>query len=325
MPTHLSSPLYVGGVPVNTGLPYFGGNLRFIDYVNGANGNDGSAEAPWKTLEFALAHADIRDGRGDTIVILSGDDGTTYTQRLTAVVTWSEDNVHLVGLGANPGAWGRARVSELSGTNLGAYAMVTVSASNCVFDNVNFYNSSATAGAIATTVSGSRNVFRRCHFAGATNTTSAGSASTRSLKVTGSENLFEECTIGIDTVARSAAVKELELASACARNKFVGCDFVSYHSAAGGDGALFLTIGTGGIDRFVEFVRCRFINSIDSSGRAMTAGFSIAAAAGGLVLCHDCIMVGATDVHAGSPANLYWSHSDATTAAAGLAINPTAS
>ncbi len=82
------------GIPV---LPATGGflsfgNVYFVDGTNGLDGNNGSNESPWKTIQKAITYQIANTtGLGDIIYIMPG----TYAESLTGALT----NVSLIGVG----------------------------------------------------------------------------------------------------------------------------------------------------------------------------------------------------------------------------------
>lgn len=271
------------GIPViPTGVP-FGRNSKvfFVDPVNGADGNQGTnKDYPFKTLTQALSVC--VSNRGDT-VFLFGSTAASSSLYLSANLDWNKSGVNLVGMCAdsvNP----RARIANAS-TVTTLPVMFTVSGSNCTFSNLSFFNGYAVAEAQnAVTVTGSRNVFHNCRISGIGAVLTADVTASTSLKITGgSENKFSGCYIGLDTVPRAAANAEVVFAGNAARNLFEGCTFESICSSAGA-AHVFVSAGASSLDRYAMFKNCAFINSVGSAGTAMTAAFTVNAAAGGLVV-----------------------------------------
>lgn len=282
---------------------------------------DGSAAKPYSDLVTAYGAA--RNGMND-VVVLVGNGAASGSARLTATLTWSKDAVHLVGVCA-PGAFSpRARVAPLAATT--AFAnFIVVSGNGCQFSNIEFFQGFDTgvAAEICVTVSGQRNVFTGCHFAGMGDTASATDTGSRNLKVSGSENTFIDCTVGLDTVARTVANASLEFASAAARNVFKGCIFPFYATNAAVLGVL--GTGAGCVDRINVLKDCEFINSIKSgSGTNMTVlGSFTNAAPGGLVVIKRGMSVGITKFgDTNFLANSYIDMSAVSAAAGGLGLNP---
>tara|TARA_R110000868_G_scaffold124847_5_gene329830 strand:+ start:1473 stop:2453 length:981 start_codon:yes stop_codon:yes gene_type:complete len=301
-----------------------GSKLVYCDYTNGSDTAYGNWDSPLKTLE--AAYDKLRDGKNDVVVLL--DDGTTAgsTIRIDAAFTWAKNNAHLIAWTRSILFSQRGRLAPTASTTAFA-AFFTVSGKNCLFRNIQFYHgfTSGVANSICVNVSGERNLFQFCQFAGMMDATSAQSAGSRSLKVGASgrgENLFEDCVIGADTVARTVANASLELAGGTARNVFRRCIFPFWGSSA----TILGILGTGAscIDRETYFEQCSFTNAIKSGSTGMTAVASLTnASPGGMLVFRDCMFVGATKIgDATAMSNSYIDMAAPSTGAGGLGVNP---
>lgn len=340
--TNFLNGLQVDGVPTMgmSGIPLTSGRVMFVDYVNGGDGNDGTAGSPMKTIYRAYASA--VSGRNDVIVIV--DNGlSTGTQRLsvanaaavdsTATVgtlVLSKDAVHIVGMGA-PTPNSRARFAPPTGTytmaTFGSGNFVTMSGSGCIISNVSFFNGFSTGGAaqICFTVTGGRNYFQNVMFGGAGDAASAQSTSSRSLLISGStgENRFDQCQIGIDTVTKTVANASLELAGGSPRNEFLNCTFPFYTSSATTLGILGSAASC--IDRTNLFRGCIFDNAAQSGSTTMSGLATLPASAGGYLLMKDCTMVGITEFGTDTTTRgqMYVDGASVVAATSGIALNPT--
>ena len=227
MTTYSDLVCMLGGVPALAGIP-FGPKSKyyFVDPVNGSDSNAGtSLAAPKKSLQAAeeLCVAN----QHDTVFFIAG----ATADNPTAAITWDKDYTHLIGIGSPlPGLGQRCRVVMLAATV--ATPVITISASGCIFKNLQFNQEKATGAASGVAiVTGSRNYFENVFFMAPTSATLA----SYSLKVSGSENVFYRCTVGQYTNFRSEASYGLWLfgASTCLRNKFVQCEFLSWQGGAG--------------------------------------------------------------------------------------------
>jgi hypothetical protein len=339
--THLSG-LEVAGIPTMgmSGLPLTTGNVYFVDYVNGSDGNTGSADSPLQTLYGAQYK--MTAGQNDVAVIVS--DGTTAsTQRLSlanaqvltpaataGTLVWAKDACHIVGMCAPTMVSQRARIAPPSGTytmaTFGSGNFVTVSASGCIFANFSVYNGFSTGGAsqIAWTDSGGRNYYSNVQFGGAGDAASAQATTSRSLLISGTgEHTFDGCELGLDTVARTVANATLQFSGGTTRNTFRECNFVFQTSATTPLGII--VAAAAGIDRWQKFDRCTFINNVASTSTTMSALATLPASAGGLLLMKDCTLVGITEfgTDATSRGQIYVDGAAATAATTGIAVNPT--
>ena len=274
------------------GLPYVG-DIFYIDPINGTDTNGGKDQNDaFKTL--TAAYAATTNNHHDVIVIVPGGPGTgeAYATVETSAITWSNNLTHLIGNVAPTPMSSRARVATATA---GLSPFITISGQGNSFHNVNFYNP-ATTNYINVRVSGSRNFFENVHFAGIANATAGDNATGASLELYGgSENYFMNCTIGLDTVTRTAANANLKISlgtSTSARNVFDGCIFPMMADA---DAPRFINCAdTNGTDRYNLFRGCQFINAIGSTSTNQTDAIAIAAGPGGLLVFHDCLLIGAT-------------------------------
>lgn len=264
-------------------------------YVKPHTGSDGQrGDAPVRSVKtlakaLSLATAD----QNDRVIFMAQSNTAAYTTDYqSTALDWNKDGVHILGVNAGNRIAQRSRIAQLS-TATNVDNLFTVSADGCLIENVHVFHGVADAtskGAVL--VSGSRNHFRNCHFAGIGDDT-MDTAANYSLSVTGSENLFEDCVIGLDTIARgTAATYEMIMSGAATRNIFKNCIFTTFAEAAG---FVFLSIGSGGIDRYAMFENCTFINATNSTATLMTAAMTVNASAGGHVIVKDSMLIGATD------------------------------
>jgi len=320
-----------------SGLTQGQGTAYFVDAVNGKDSYSGTfpsvqangADGPKATLAGAYnacSSLSTTRGKNDTVVVLA-DGGTTGTLRVDSAFTWAKGETHLVGICSPVLMSQRARLAPSSTTT--AFAnFFTISASGCVFQNLQWFQgfTTGTTSQIAVTVTGSRNYFGNCHIAGMGDAASAEHAGSRSLKIGASgsgENVFADCTIGVDTVTRSAANASVEFAGATARNVFRGCLFPFMTDDAGALGIL--GTGNGCVDRFNLFDNCAFINAIKSTSTGMTVLASFTTTTpGGMVIFKDCAMVGVTKFgDTNALANSYLNMPVISASAGGLMLAPT--
>lgn len=96
MPSHFSSPLFIGGIPTfggGGGIPAMFGDVRFVDYTNGSDGYYGlSKSRPLKTLSKAEDLSTT--GKNDLILI----NGVDPVQEDT-MITWDKNKIHVIGMG----------------------------------------------------------------------------------------------------------------------------------------------------------------------------------------------------------------------------------
>ncbi len=284
------------GIPVLGGLGGipFTGNYYFVDAVNGADGNEGSADSPMQTL--TAAYARTVSGNNDVIFIV-GDGGTTGTQRLSATLTWANNATHLIGITAPTMISQRARISTPTSATVNINPLMTVSGSGCLFANFSFFQGvgQASTDEKLINITGDRNYFWNVQFGGMGHANGAARAGSYVLALTdGDENTFERCTIGLDTVARTAANASVIMRTQCQRNIFLDCLFPMYATAST---PIFVdTNATTSMDRFNMLKGCTFQNSIVSgTGTAVASVVAAAADQGGSVILDNCSAFGASE------------------------------
>lgn len=278
-------PLYgIAGIPPLTGSQFW------VNESTGSDGNTGGPQDPLATLSQALSLC--VDGNNDTIFLT----GTVHT---TATTTWNKSKTHLIGLSPDLRSQARARISQTGSTVF--TPLVNVTGSECIFRNIGSFHGFANASAqICWKDSGGRNEYTRCLFGGMGNATAGAQTGGRSLVVDGGtgENTFTDCQIGIDTVTRSTTNASLEFTGATPRNTFVRCIFPCVTSAAG---ALWITVGSGGLDRWALFQDCAFLNDVESGSTTLTAGIIANASAGGAIVLQNPVSLGATAIATTGP------------------------
>lgn len=272
-------------------------NIYVVDAVNGSDTNAGDRwSQPLATV--SAAYAKCTTGQHDVVLVVAATSGVSET----AAITWSKNLTHLVGIGAEN------RIAQRSRIVCGANSLspfVTFSGYGCVVKNIQFWQGRDDAASlIAVKVSGNRNVFDGCHFAGGGHATQAIDGGASVLIDAGSENLFKGCTFGIDTIAAATGMANLLFDSAAARNQFEDCLFLLY---AGHAGARHVeVVDNAGLDRFQVFRRCLFIN--DCRTYALTSAFVIPASMTSVtnfILLQGCASVGSADWEASDRGVLY--------------------
>jgi hypothetical protein len=325
--TKVSDMLFhLGNMPVLNGIPFTrDSQVYLVDPSRGTTGGDGSIDNPIVGIEEAEDKCVAN--RHDTVLYLAGSSGDT----LAAQLTWDKNYTHLIGLTAPTNIAQRARIFYAAA--LTTTPMLNITASGCIFANIYiFHGVASTASLVCTQVTGGRNYFRNVHFAGIGHATGQGDvAGARSLLLAGAEEcLFEGCSIGLDTIARSAANAEIEFTTQARRITFKDCMIYSYADAA--THLMVKAASNGNIDRWIRFKDCTFLNippSFISGALALTSALNIASGVGGAFIFEDCKFIGCTDIAAtGSAARVRMlghssdDYSDYS-AGIGLAIQPT--
>ncbi len=313
--------LYLQGVPVipgSTSAGLFTGNWYFVNETTGGDGNPGTFDQPLATLSAALAKCNANN---NDVVAFSG------TIHLTSTLVWNKANVSLIGLCASIKRGKRARISVSGSTAFSP--MVSVTAAGCTFSNFGtFYGfNSASNNITPWQDTGGRNAYNLVEFMGFGDSTvttgTANKTTSRAFIFNNSvgESTFRSCVFGVDTVVRNAANYTLEIAGGAPRLTFYDCDFEA-DIGASGTASSHVLIGSAGIDRYVDFINCRFLNSIKSGASAMTQAFNVSGSAGGFVFLDQCTIVGITKPETTASNSIYINNS-AVSATAGIAINNT--
>lgn len=314
-PTAFDS-LLVGGVPTMgiNGAPLYTGNWWFVNETTGSDGNTGAANSPFKTLSWAQTKAVANN---NDVVAFSG------TIHQTSTLVWAKNQVHLIGMDAPLQTGKRARIS-VSGTTA-FNKLVQVTASGCQFANFGtFYGfNSASNNAICWSDEGGRNSYDLVEFLGfgdgtaSTGTSNITAARALSFNNNTGESVFRRCQFGVDTVVRNAANFTVEILGNAPRLQFENCNFVS-DLGSSGTGSSHIKIATAGIDRWLNFVGCRF-NSF-AGGSTMAQILNITSDAGGTVLLDQCTFDGAATAWQTSPTTNVVMNMLAPTAGGGKAL-----
>lgn len=240
-------------------------------------------------------------------VILVSPDNNTWkgdSNSATGYLTWSKQNVHMLGLDpAGLPGYGRARFSHSSTM----VEMLRVSGSGNCFKNVRWMHGSASAGDVTLlNVTGAGNTFDNCGFATPINNTQAAASAYLGIILNGTQNYFKHCTVGTaNDVDRSAANALLSLATTCsAWNIFEDCVFRS-RSGGGQATAYFINDACTAtvVDHTALFLNCQFVHT----GTALTVAIAKADnASRPLYFDSRCSFVNVTDVIAENRATQIW-------------------
>jgi hypothetical protein len=255
-----------------------------------------------KTLTAAQAAATA--DQNDIVYLLAESNtaaSTTDYQTSITGLAWAKDAVHLIGQNAAPMFSHRSRIAWKSDTVpvSSLKPLVTFSGDGCYVENIEFMSSLDNAYANGVLVSGMRNHFKHCHFAGIGHATQD-VTDAYSLSVTGDENVFENCVIGLDTTVRAGANNELVISGM--RNVFKNCIFISYSVTAG----RFIVSSTA-TNKWNLFENCSFINWTPNVETGQTNVFDMpAVATAGKVYLHACAAFGGGAAGIGSA----WSDTD---------------
>jgi hypothetical protein len=241
-----------------------GSKIFVVDYVNGSDSNPGTKwDAPLKTVEAAYALCTTL--KNDTVLLV----GNGTSNLATAAILWAKDYTHLIGL-CSGGPEPRSRVK--SPVALASTPFITWSADGCIAKNISFWHESTNAASLVNVlVSGGRNLFEDCQFAGGIGTNNASGA--RSLKLStadASGNVFRRCWIGNDTITAVAGNYPLEFAGGAMHTVFDDCVFAL---TAGATTTVHVACtAAADVGRFNQFKGCLFINEDPATVQASVFG-----------------------------------------------------
>lgn len=279
------------GVSLPNGIgPAFPGKKFFVRPSTGSDGNDGlSPDRALQTVSKALTLA-TADKHDVIYLIGEGNSANASSARVSSTLTWSKDCVHLIGVAAPVAVSQRARIAVTSGS-AAMSPMVDVTGNNCIFQNIQFFHGQADATALLNVrVTGQRNYFENCHFAGIGDATQSAAGAASLAIIGGAENVFRHCVMGLDTVTRDADATELLFDTAATRNLFEDCHFSSYI-----DNASFCSVtvaDTTAIDRWQRFKNCLFQTDSVNQGTTQTNVFSLPAGiVQGKIILQDCAYI----------------------------------
>ena len=263
-----------------------GGKWYYCDPTNGKAAGDGlAAETANSSLE--TVYALTRSGYNDGVIFIGG--ATAYEP--TAAITWSNNFCHLIGAtNSLPGMGQRARIVNTAANDLAT--LFTLSGSGCMIANIKFADEKdAAADGQNVLVSGGRNHLINCEFAGMANSTASGPfsrAGSYSLSISGEENTVSNSSIGLDTIARTAANAELIVSGH--RNRFKNCDIRSYSETAG---KFLVKIDSTADLRDIQFEDVLFFNYSVNWATGITNAFNMAITSTAFVILRgDCQFVG---------------------------------
>lgn len=304
--------------PVLPGANFYTGNYWFVNEATGSDGNSGSNASPFKTLAQAQTKAVANN---NDVVVFQG------TVHLTSSLLWAKNQVHLIGMCDPLHVGKRARISVTGTTAFNN--LVSVSASGCHFKNFGtFYgfNDTLSVGAdVCWLDTGGRNCYDNVEFDGfGDGTASTGTANLTAarafvLNTNTGETTWRNCYFGVDTVQRNVANYTLELKGAAPRLHFENCTF-SADLGSSGTASSHVLIGVDGIDRWANFVGCRFLSTTLSSGSTMAQAFNVSASAGGVVLLDQSTFFGITHIETSASGSVF-SNMSVPAATGGISIS----
>lgn len=236
-------------------------------------------------------------GQND-VIHLSPDSHT-----IGAKMTWDKSMTHLIGMYPSSMMNQRSRI----GHNANFATMLDVTGQGNLFANLYFqYGRGNAANTNLLTVSGDRNTFYNCHFAGPLNATEGDQADLDLVALNCGEVYFNHCTFGIQTInwTNGDMIRMFGPADRSVRAIFEDCVFLMQADNAQVN---FIETTAGQGAGFALFNRCQFLNV---SGTALTYAID-GAGMGNFKIYADIntFFAGVTDiVAAANEANVLWGH-----------------
>lgn len=277
-------PLY--GIP--SGLPPMTGNYFFVDATNGSDGNTGGPQDPFATLTQAVTSATA--GNND-VIFLNG----SYSP--TAALAWSKNNTHLVGLGFPSLAPNATITVANAAATTGSFSpLVNVTATGCIFMNINAVSGIAQASAqVCWAEAGGSNYYQGCTFNANGALVASAHAGNRSLTVASAGNTFVNCSIGGDTILRATGTNfNMAFLAGTGSNKFTSCLIPAYTSNTASG---FVTVGAIALPGYQLFDDCQFIQDVaNTSGVTMAAGIIMGGTTGTILLTPSTVFQGVTAI-----------------------------
>lgn len=325
--TNFSNGVSSMGIPLVGSLPMIRGKWFFVNpdttYSETQNPYPGSASNSGLTVQkpmasLVTAYNTAVDGRGDGICLLGG--GTTTaecTSYLTAALTWSKSAITVFGVCAPTMFSQRARISTAA-ANLAN--LLNITGDNNAFYNISLYNGGTTGAGCVKLDGADRNYFNNVHFMGGMGMTTA-TVNDYDLYLNDSdENTFVNCVIGSDTFDKTdIAGTEMFLDGGCMRNRFIGCEFISFRSAGTTAGMINL-VGSDAITRTHIFDNCMFHMYRDGNVTAEATVVIGDVPNNGFLIFRNCDRHGFTDWCAVAATARVYSASKANAEASGITI-----
>lgn len=302
----------VGGVAPFTGF----GKSFYLDPTNGSDGNSGLNPRQAKAT-MADGYALLTAGRNDTLVYLSGSSSLSIE-----AFTWAKSYTHFVALGAPTHAAQRARIFNSTTTQTASAALLTISASGCIFKNFYIFQGEDTNQAQkCVTVTGGRNYFENVHFAGMGHASISSETDSDSLFMNGAEeNLFKKCTIGVTTTKRTGVNTQIRFDGSAKRNVFEKCKITNWSETAGHP--LITEADAAAMEDYNIFEDCLFFNFWTNHGGTLTEVMDANVGATHDTIFINPLMVGILEIEAGDVASVK-ATGPAMVAATGIAVTPT--
>lgn len=270
------------GIPViGGGIPATYGNIYFVDYDNGNDGNDGkSITSAFKTVAKAYAQCATNN---DDVIVLS----TNSSHVLTSMLTVSKNRVHFMSMDFSGRKYGQAaKITMGVTTDTSDVFMVKNTGVRNTFYGIKFSNNNTlTQNVAAFGEGGEYTVFRNCEFYDSTRLNSDTHAE---LVLNGDSAQFFDCTFGslADAVSgdkvRPAILLTKETVGTGLVSRDVLFDGCRFWKQAGGTTTAMVKGGATDVERVMEFHNCQFV--ANPLGSAPAVAISVATLTAGMII-----------------------------------------
>lgn len=281
------------GVPImGNGVPATFGNVFFVDYRNGSDdgSNTGKEIAqPLKTLSRAYA---LCTSNNNDVILIDGDS----TVAETAMITWSKNRVHVIGLNGPMGHYGAgAKVSIGVTTAATDIALLKVTGVRNTFSGIKFISNNTVAEGLYTVAEGGEYTrYFNCEFYKSTDLDDAGASE---VLHNGDSTQFYNCTFGSSAnitgnIRANVLVTATLSGKKCRDTLFENCIFLS--KADDTDKVMVYGANATDVERLFLMKDCTFFNNPLSAGTpAHAVGFGAAQTQGAVIL-KNCTSVDCT-------------------------------
>lgn len=302
------------GIPQYGGVPPTFGNVYFVDYRNGSDGNDG--KTPTSALKLLSRAYALCTSNNNDYVFIDGDSEVVET----SMITLSKNRIHTFGLnGPPPGAGYGAGARVTLGVTTSASDIATLQNTGVrnTFTGIKFSNSNTLATNLYTVAEGGEYTrYNNCEFY---KSQLLLTDLTAPLLMNGDSSQFYGCTFGDLVNTRGASGKECPCVlltresitgKVCRDGWFEDCRFLT--KAAHVDVCHVYGPNATDVERSLVFKNCIFWNCVLAAGTVADAVNFAAAQTTGDVLLINPAGVNITAI-AGASLNIYVSSGTAQT------------
>jgi len=266
----------------------FMNNVFWVDPIKGSDDEDGLSRVTAKASSAAALALCTAD-QDDTVILLN-------KETLTSNLDWNKKKTHLLGASAACSLVGGAGFQSVAAA---VTSLFTLSANECIFQNLFFDNYGTDAACIeALVVSGILNQFVNCSsYLGNNGSAALDVATASDLKVTGGYNRFTDCRIGSGYSLTGATRGALRVDNMPSELLFDNCIFRMDSSESGAGCVKYDMIED---IRWSHIYRnCTFLGlcSVATGSAAIDDIFIVGtvSGAGSIALLQDSVFYGATD------------------------------